>query len=118
MENLPKIVGYKIPSFVSGFLNDHGYETQNINSLNINSFTDNQKSILFFEDMIRWPDIFPLFKKIISKHKFENITIFVQHIFGIPQNHLDDLDHIAKNCKINLIAVSYTHLTLPTTPYV
>ena len=98
MENLPKIVGYKIPSFVSGFLNDHGYETQNINS-----FTDNLKSMLFFEDIILWPDTFALFKKIISKHKFQNITIFVMHIFNIPQNHLDELDHIATNCKINLI---------------
>ena len=98
MKNLSKIVAYKIPSYVSGFLNDHGYETENINS-----FTDDLKSILFFEDIIMSPEKFAVFKKIISKHKFENITIFVMHIFNIPQNHLDELDHIATNCKINLI---------------
>ena len=62
MKNVNKIVAYQIPSYVSGFLNDHGYETQNINS-----FSEDLKSILFFEDIIMSPEKFAVFKKIISK---------------------------------------------------
>lgn len=98
MKPLPKIYGYKIPSFVCGLMQDHGYEIENIDH-----FREIHKCSMFFEELIISSKKFEVFKKIITKYKPIQITIVINHIFKVPKNHLDQLDQLANLIKINLI---------------